>query len=259
MSSRALLRVGLIGDGGISRAVRRAVTSLADPRLEICGVLTRKEPPHTLDSLLAARPDMVVECASHAAVSEYGELVLRAGVDLLVTSIGSLADPGLEDRLIRAARQARARLILTPGAIGGIDALAAARLGGLHRVCYRGRKPPLAWKDTPAEQQLDLATITEPTPFYKGNAREAARLFPKNSNVAATVALAGVGFERTEVELLADPTVQRNVHELVFEGNDGCFEMRMEGVPSPENPRTSLLTAHSIVRILTGLVNPVVI
>jgi aspartate dehydrogenase len=267
MSPAAPLRIGLIGDGGISRSVRTTLATLSRLDFEIVGLLSRRAvaagaSPHfaaSIDELLNSRPDVVVECASHEAVHAYGEAVLRSGVALIVVSIGALADAGLQRRLEDTAGSARAKLILAPGAIGGIDALAAARFGGLERVCYRGRKPPLAWRGTPAEQLLELGAVTEPTVIYRGNAREAARRYPKNSNVAATVALAGLGFEGTEVELLADPTVERNVHELSFEGNDGHFEMTMVGVPSPENPKTSMLTAHSVVRILAALRLPVVI
>jgi aspartate dehydrogenase len=259
------LRVGFIGDGGISRSVRRCLATLPEPQFEITGVLSRHAAVtqvgvfETLDGLLASRPRVVVECASHEAVSAYGETVLLCGVSLIAVSIGALADAGLHRRLQDAARTGRAKLILAPGALGGIDALAAARFGGLERVCYRGRKPPLAWMGTPAENLLKLAAISGPTVFYRGSAREAARAYPKNSNVAATVALAGLGFDRTEVELLADPTVQHNVHELSFDGVDGHFQMTIMGVPSPENPRTSMLTAHSIVRILCGMSGPVII
>jgi aspartate dehydrogenase len=265
MSGRDAMRVGLIGDGGISRSVRAALGANPTVDIEICGVLTRRPdggiPEHCADvrALLDSGPTVVVECAGHEAVSAYGEAVLLAGVSLIAVSVGALAEEKLHRRLLEAAVAGSARLIVAAGAIGGIDALAAARFGGLERVCYRGRKPPHAWQGTPAEHLIDLSTITEPTTFYRGSARDAARSYPKNSNVAATVALAGLGFERTEVELLADPTVERNVHELAFEGSDGRFEMTMEGVPSPENPRTSMLTAHSIVRILASMVSPVIV
>lgn len=265
VSAVAAMRIGLIGDGGISRSIRATLATSSGLDIEVSGVLSRHPNPErhghcpSLASLLASRPSVIVECASHEALSVHGEAVLRAGVSLIAVSIGALADSVLHRRLHDAAIRGSARLMLAPGAIGGIDALAAARLGGLERVCYRGRKPPSAWLGSPAERLIDLSSVVQPTVFYRGNAREAAQRYPKNSNVAATVALAGVGFDRTEVELVADPTIERNVHELSFEGSDGCFRMSMEGVPSPENPKTSLLTAHSIVRILAAMVLPVVI
>jgi aspartate dehydrogenase len=264
MSELLPLRIALIGDGGISRSVRATIAALAESILQVKAVLSRRATGDDvvtvtdLESLLAASPDVVVECASHEAVAAYGETILRRGVPLVIVSAGALADGDLYYRLNMAARAGRTRLIVAPGAVAGIDALAAARLGGVHRVSYRGLKPPTAWLGTPAEKLLDLTAVTTPTVFYRGNAREAARAYPKNSNVAATIAMAGVGFERTEVELVADPTVPHNVHELSFDAVDGRFHTTSIGMPSPSNPKTSMLTAHSVVRILTAMRSPVV-
>ena len=104
-----------------------------------------------------------------------------------------------------------------------MDAIAAMRMGGLETVRYRSRKPPVAWRGTPAEKVVDLATLAKPAVLYRGNARQAALLYPQNANVAATVALAGLGFERTEVELVADPAAPGNVHEIEATGTAGRF------------------------------------
>ena len=259
------LRVGLIGDGGISRSIRSTLARMPEVSIEIRAVLARRTgtgpiPVVTsLAALLAEQLDVVVECASHEAVASYGTAVLRAGVPLLVVSIGSLSDAPLYEALRAAAVHGRSRIVLPAGAIGGIDALAAARLGGLTRVHYRGRKPPLAWRGTPAERLLDLAAVSEPQTFYRGNAREAARLYPRNANVAATIALAGLGFDRTEVELVADPATRHNVHELSFDGADGQFNAQIRGVPSAENAKTSMLTARSVARMLINLRTTVVV
>src|SRR5262249_43997393 len=133
--------------------------------------------------LFGAKPDIVVECAGHGALAMHGEAVLTAGVDLVVVSTGALADDALAQSLRRAARAAR--ILIPAGAVGGIDALAAMRLGGLDSVRYRSIKPPAAWRGTPAEKAIDLDRIAAATVAYRGAAREAARLFPKNANVAA--------------------------------------------------------------------------
>ncbi|AOR80201.1 aspartate dehydrogenase [Novosphingobium resinovorum] len=263
MASIAPPRIGLIGDGGISRAVRKALGGAAP----IVGILARC-PREGLDEalrvetvadLLARAPDVIVECAGHEAVRAYGADVLRAGLSLMIVSTGALADPALAETLSAAAEEGGVQLVLASGAMAGIEGLSAARLGGLERVRYTGRKPALAWRGTPAEDLLDLAALIEPAVFFRGDAREAALTYPKNSNVAATVALAGIGFDRTEVELVADPTIATNVHELSFEGADGSFEVRIAGAPSAANPKTSALTAHSIVRLLHGMAAPIVI
>lgn len=264
MRARASLRVGFIGDGGISRSVRETLQAECDDDFNVVGVLTKpgataEHQVATLAALLAARPDVVVECAGHDAIEQFGEDVLRAGVPLMIVSIGSLADDALLARLCAAAETGGTRVLLAAGAMAGIDALAAARLGGLTSVCYRGRKPPHAWVGTPAEDALDLHALSGPRTFYRGTARDAALLYPKNSNVAATIALAGIGFDRTEVELVADPGIAKNIHELMFEGADGRFEISICGEPSKANPRTSALTAHSIARLLCGMTSPLVI
>jgi aspartate dehydrogenase len=134
--------------------------------------------------------------------------------------------------------------------VGGIDAIAAMRLGGLTSVRYRSRKPPLAWRGSPAERLVDLGKLTERTVLYKGTAGEAALLYPQNANVAATVALAGLGFDATDVELVADPAAPGNIHEIEAEGTAGRFAIQLQGKPSRTNPKTSALAALSVARAL---------
>ncbi len=200
----------------------------------------------------------MVECAGHGAVDAHSVAVLEAGFDLLIVSIGALADRALRDKVFAAAERSKGRVLLPAGAVAGIDGLVAARFGGLDRVRLRSRKPPLSWGGAPGVQGIDLAAITTPTPIFQGAADEAARLFPKNANVAATVALAGIGFARTSVELVADPAAERNIHELEVEGAFGRFKIVLENVPSPDNPKTSALTALSIIRLIENREAPVV-
>jgi aspartate dehydrogenase len=140
--------------------------------------------------------------------------------------------------------------LLPAGAIGGLDAVAAMRLSGLTSVRYRSRKPPLAWRGTPAERQVDLGKLAKRTVLYKGTAGEAALLYPQNANVAAAVALAGLGFEATAVELVADPDAGGNIHEIEAEGATGRFAIELQGKPSRTNPKTSALAALSVARTL---------
>jgi aspartate dehydrogenase len=261
------LRLGVIGFGGVARVVATKAEAASGGRLVLSGILTRplvENPtavPMTtdLDEFLATAPDLVAECAGHAAVVEFGPEILRRGIDLIVISIGSLADQALENSLREAAVAGGSRLIFSAGAIGGIDALVAARLAGLTSVRYRSRKPPLAWRGTPAEQIVDLAGLTQATVFYRGSAREAALQYPQNANVAATISLAGLGFERTEVEMIADPAAAGNTHELDIEGLAGNFSIRLVGNPMPDNPKTSALTAYSVLRAVLNDVLPVIL
>lgn len=210
-------------------------------------------------ALLADKPDVVAECASHVAVKDFGPTILESGCDLVVISIGAMSDEGLRDRLQQAAIKGGARVVFPAGAIGGVDALGAARLSGLESVVYIGRKPPKAWRGTPAERLLDLDALREPAVFFEGSAREAAQTYPLNANVTATLALAGIGLDATQVRLVADPGAARNVHEFSVRSACGDFTMRLEGFPSPANPKTSLLAGYSVARELLNRADSIVI
>jgi aspartate dehydrogenase len=255
--------VGLIGCGGIAQDVVAALRASPANGVSIVGALARPgrgeearakfceiDIVETLDALLARKPAIVAEVAGQAAVVEHGENVLRKGIDCLVISVGALADPALLARLKSAAHDGNSRILLPAGAIGGIDAIAAMRVAGLTSVRYRSRKPPAAWRGSRAEHVVELDKLTHRTVLYKGSAGEAALLYPQNANVAAAVALAGLGFDATEVELVADPDAPGNVHEIEAEGAAGRFAIQLQGKPSRSNPKTSALAAMSVARAL---------
>ncbi|MBR28105.1 MAG: aspartate dehydrogenase [Rhodobacteraceae bacterium] len=197
--------------------------------------------------LLAWAPDLVVECAGHGAVRDLAPGLLAAGVPVVVVSIGALGDADLRGRLeAAAAGPGGGRLTVASGAIGGLDILRTGGRAGLSRVVYRGVKPPAAWKGSPAEDAVDLDALTEPTVFFEGDAAEASARFPKNANVTAAVALAGIGFAGTRVSLIADPTAAGNRHEIEGEGAFGSFQVALSNVPLPDNPKTSWLAALSV-------------
>jgi aspartate dehydrogenase len=261
----------LIGYGGIARDVVAALRDAGDG-LKIIGAACRPGRAEkaraalgdiavfeVLEDMLALRPAVVAEVAGQTAVGEYGCEVLRRGIDFLVISVGALADRDLLDRLKDAAVRGGGRILLPAGAIGGLDAIAAMRVGGLDSVRYRSRKPPAAWRGSPAEKAADLDKLTGHTVLYRGSAGEAALLYPQNANVAAAVALAGLGFEATEVELVADPDAPGNVHEIEVAGAAGRFVITLQGKPSRTNPKTSALAALSVARALINLEATIVI
>jgi len=261
------MRIVLIGYGAIGGFVAR--TLAADPRISLVAGLCRPGRQaavraaidasipcaQSLDDLPAA--DLMLECAGHQALRQYGAAILAGGTDLVTVSTGALADPDLAAILERSARDGGGRLELASGAIGALDALQAARAGGLDRVVYRGRKPPAGWRGSPAESVLDLDRLTGATVHFEGTAGEAARRYPKNANVAATVALAGLGLERTRAELIADPGIDANIHEIEASGDFGSFYFRIAGRGLPDNPRSSALTAMSVVAAVRRRLDPV--
>lgn len=253
--SRVAVRLGFIGFGTIGRGVVRLLSP--SDEVEVLAAVVRDRSKQTdvtlvatVEELLARRPDVVVEAAGHEALRCHGPAVLRAGVDLVVLAVGALADPRLEAELVDAARSGGARAIVASGGIGGLDALAAAAVGGLERVTHTTRKPPRAF---------GMAGLSEPQELFRGCAREGVLRFPENINVAAAVSLAGIGLDRTEVCVIADPRLERNTHEVVAQGTFGELRFEIRGFPSDENPRTGRIVAMSVVKTLRRLHAPLVI
>lgn len=268
-------KIALIGYGAIARI---ALAKLAehDPNgaVRVVGILVRDgrvaetrqavddgiTVVSTIGDLIRLTPNMVVECAGQGAVAEYGDAVLRAGLDLMIISTGALADSPLRQKLSDTATRTGARMILPAGAIAGIDGLSALRIGGLEAVRYTSAKPPLAWKGTPADGNFDLETITERTVIFTGPASQAARDYPKNANLAATVALAGLGMEKTEIQLVADPDVApNNVGRIDATGSFGTLTVECRGLPAPDNPKTSATTALSLAYAILKGTNAIIL
>ena len=202
----------------------------------------------SVDALLDDLPGVVVECAGHEAIATCGPALLAAGADLVVASVGALADPALHTALSDAGMaESAGRMILPIGAIGGLDLLRMLALAGPLDVTYQGTKPPAAWKGSAAERVVDLDTLHAPVSVFSGSAREAARAYPKNANVVAALALAGAGFERTRVELVADPGATGNTHAYKVDSPLCHYRIDIKAHPSPENPRTSATAAWSLL------------
>jgi aspartate dehydrogenase len=272
--SVSVVKVGLIGFGAIGRAMLAALAAAdALHRLEFVSILVRhpaalRSLPRALaaadvtadfDRFIGTRPDLVVECAGHEAVGSFGARVLQSGTSLTLISVGALAEPAIEARMRRAAQDSGATLTIPAGAVGGLDLLATARLAGLSSVRYVSRKPPNAWRGTQAAEVVDLDRLAQPCSFFDGSAREAALRFPQNANVAAAIALAGLGFDDTQVSLTADPGAVRNEHAIVIDGRFGHAELKIAGAPLPDNPKSSWLAALSLARALTNASARVVI
>jgi aspartate dehydrogenase len=201
--------------------------------------------------------DVVVEVAGHAAVAQYAQRVLHCGLDLVLLSVGCLADDKLYQSVKAAALEGGSRLLLPVGAIAGLDGLLALRRSGLRRVRYTSTKPPTAWMGTPAEARFDLHHLTIPTVIFSGTAREAATLYPRNANLSAAVALAGLGFDATQVDLVADPGSLENIGRIEAESASSRLTVAVAGSSEPGNPKTSKITGMSVLSALENQVSPV--
>ena len=262
------LRVVFVGWGSIARAT---VGLLGDAPIRVVAVAERRGTPAPPDLPAGARllidpddlaelqSDVVVEAAGRDAVGPWGRAALGSGADLVVSSTSALADEALRAELEGLAVENGARVVVQPGALGGVDALSAARAMGIDDVEHRIVKPPGAWLGTPAEEGHDLGSLDEPVEIFRGTASEAASSFPLNANVAMTTALAGIGPERTKVTLVADPAATGNRHEISATGDFGRLAVTIDNQPLPDNPKTSAMAALNLARCLRNRVEPFVI
>jgi aspartate dehydrogenase len=207
--------------------------------------------------VLKFAPDLVVEAAGHAALAAHAEICLAAGITVLAVSVGALADDTLLQRLKTAARRGRSQLKLASGAIGSLDYLQAVRAAANLQVNYESRKPPAAWADELRSLGLSLAP-QEPVLLFEGDARDAAQRYPQNLNVAASLALAGIGFERTQVRIVVDPQARGNSHHITASGAFGEIRTAIVNRPSAANPKTSQVVGLSLLAAIERHFSPVV-
>jgi aspartate dehydrogenase len=257
------MRIGIIGGGVIARLVLEHRAELG--AVEVAGILGRSASSRgkalaasfgvpfvtSLDALVALKPDAVVEAASHDAVRQYAAPLLEAGIPVIVLSGGALADDALRTKLEQSAEKAAASkrplLYVPSGGIGALDALKAACVAGVDEVEIAVTKPPAAWKDIPYVERLgvDLDRLAGATTLFDGSARDGVPHFPANVNIAAVLAMAGVGFDRTRLKVVADPALKFNTHYITIRGRTGTISVKFESVPSPDNPKTALLACYS--------------
>lgn len=259
------MRLVLIGYGAIGAEVARLLTVRRAP-VELVAVALRDAgrclpyPIITSPAELAnLSPDLVVEVAGRATVEPWGKAALTARADFAPASTSAFAEDRLLDRLSALARERGRQILIPPGALGGIDALSAAARLPLTSVTHEVTKPALAWRGTQADTLCDLSGLTTPHCFFEGPARQAAQDFPQNANVAIISALAGLGPDQTMLRLIADPSASANRHRVIATGDFGRMEITLDNLPLASNPKSSALTALSLVRLIENRANPVVI
>ncbi|MEO7728666.1 MAG: aspartate dehydrogenase [Burkholderiales bacterium] len=213
----------------------------------------------TLEELLQQKPDVVVEAASHEAVRTYCGALLDAGIAVIVLSGGALSDDKLRTGIEASAMKSGALFYVPSGGIGGLDALKGACIAGVDSVEIVVSKPPAAWQNIPfvGKLDIDLAGLREPRVLFEGAAREGVPHFPANVNIAAVLSMAGIGFDRTRLKVVADPLIKHNTHQITIKGKTGNISIKLENVPAPENPKTAWLACYSALAALKLAKSPI--
>ena len=266
------MRLALLGGGTIARLVLENLRHGALPGIEVVALAGRGAASRAaalageygIDYVLgaqalgAAKPDVVLEAASHEAVRAHLVRLLAAGSSVIVLSAGALADDALRTDAEAAARRSGALLYVPSGGIGALDALKGACAAGEVEVSIQVAKPPAAWKKIDYVESLgvDLDALVAATTLFDGSARAGVPHFPQNVNIAAVLSLAGIGFDRTRLRVVADPALTRNTHTIRVSGRTGQFTIVLENVPAPDNPKTAWLACYSALAALRELGSP---
>lgn len=251
--------ITIIGYGAIGRALVEMTTH--DQAIRIKSVVVKTSSVKQVKEQLAPKgiavydevpPDtsLLLECAGQGAVTQHLPIALERGIECGLLSLGALADEELYIKLKESSIRNRCQLHLLAGAMGGLETLATAKFDVLEEVNYTGSKPPRSWKGTAAEEKFDLNSISQEVCIFSGTARQASRKFPKNANVTAALALAGIGFDKTKVNLNADPSTAEVIHKYSAKGGFGELKFKLQNFVLTENPRTSKLTIFSALRFL---------
>jgi aspartate dehydrogenase len=260
------VRVGIAGYGAIGQSVAKSLDAGAVPGVMLAAIAVRdpqrapavqwqgQAPQFTTIAGLEPLCDVVVECAPAAVFAEIARPVLQAGKKIVVLTASALL---ANMDLVELARARNGQILVPSGAILGLDALTAAAEGTIHSVTMITRKPVRGLLGAPylTTHNIDISGIKEPTMIFRGSPREAAVGFPANLNVAVCVSLAGIGPDRTTLEIWADPHLERNIHQVEVDSDAASFSMEIKNIPS-ENPKTGRITGQSVLAVLRKLGGP---
>ncbi len=264
-------RIGLIGCGNIGGEIARAIDS-GEIRAELIAIFDvikeraislqeemKNQSPvlvGSVEDMISMGPDLIVEAASQKAVKEYGPKILKSGISLMIMSVGALLDEELRKEMEKCAEEGNSTIYIPVGAIAGLDAIRALRRVGINEIKIRTRKNPRSLAGAPylKEKGIELESLREPMLIYEGKATEAVKEFPANVNVSASLSIAAE--KVADVEVWADPEVERNVHEIVVESDASKVYTSVQNVPSPRNPKTSYLAVLSAIEALREICSP---
>ncbi len=251
------MNLGIIGCGAIGTDVAKAADAMKEIKKIylydinkkaskiLCKTIKKGEIQNVTDFLNDV--DVVFEGASQQAVIEYAEQILKADKDLILMSVGSLFDDRFRKKLEKIAREKHCKIYVPSGAVCGLDGILSAGVGGLNEVTLVTTKPPASFGKS----------FDERTVLFEGNARDAVKEFPANINVAASLSLAGKGFDDTKVEIVADPVATRISHKILAHGAFGRLRVELENMPNPNNPGSSYMASLSAIATLRRIIDPI--
>lgn len=251
------MKLGIIGCGAIGTDVANAADMMEDIEKiylfdikeeasnKLCKSLKKAEIKLVKDFL--EKVDVVFEAASQGAVEEYAEQIIKAGKDLVIMSVGSLLDIKFMNEIDKIAKEKRCRIYLPSGAVCGIDGILSASIDIIDEVTLVTTKPTES-----LNKKFDKRTVV-----FEGDARDAVKKFPMNINVAASLALAGMGFDKTKVKIVADPVATRISHKILAHGKFGRLRAEVENMPNPNNPKSSYMASLSAIATLKRIINPI--
>ncbi len=256
------MKICIIGCGSMGTALTEATSGMEKvERIFVHDIIREsadsleKRFPDTVTAVnrpedLFGEIDLLIEAASHEAVRKFVPSALEKGVDTIIMSVGALGDDELLNRCRKAADAGGARIIIPSGAVAGVDAIVSASAGRIDEVRLTTIKNPKSLKgsrDYLMGKGINIDNLAERTVIFEGKAREAVKAFPKNVNVAATISIAGIGFERTAVTVIADPDAERTEHHIEVEGEAGTIKTMVRNIPDEKNPGTSHLAVLSAI------------
>lgn len=257
-------RLAIIGYGAIAKDVLHTLSPLLEAQGVEVLILKRSalsdneqatlpsfvKVTQQLKQLWDFKADLIIEAAGQDAVAQYVPACLSTGADVLITSIGALAKSDLYAELLKVAKQFNSRVLLPAGAVAGLDYIQSIQDAEDIEVTYESRKPVAAW--LPELESLGIAsdTVEEPMVLFEGSAAEAAMRYPQNLNVAATLALAGVGMDKTQVRVVIDPALNQNQHHILVNSEFGEMRLQLSNTPSPSNPKSSWVVAQSVAAVV---------
>ncbi|PTD94479.1 aspartate dehydrogenase [archaeon SCG-AAA382B04] len=259
--------VGLVGCGNIGKIIAHSICKGEIDASLIAITDKHKKKAKKLKSELKCTPkineidslvkksELVIEAASIKAVEEVAKKALQNNCEVMLMSVGALADENLKKEIEKLARKNDLNIYLPSGAICGLDGIKSASSAKLNEVKITTKKPTESLEGAPGAK--GIKKIKKQKTIFEGNAKEAIELFPKNVNVSTALSLAGIGTQKTKVEIIANPNLEENIHEISAKGEFGELKTVVKNIPSPQNPKTSYLAALSAISTLKKIISPI--